>query len=346
MRIKGTWLVQCLGLVLFALTLTACGGGDSGSAPPTLVSISINPGNPSVAKGVAQQFTATGVYSNSSTANLTSTVTWSSATPSVATVSAAGLAATLGVGSAVITAKSGSLSTSTTLSVTSAILKSISVTPTNPSVALGITEQFKATGVYTDSSTADLTNSAAWSSATPTVATVNAAGLATTIKTGSSIITATSGSISGSTTLTVTPTVLESISITPNPAFTGIGITLPLSATGKYSNGTLQNLTTTAAWTSSASTVASVGGSTGVVTGTSLGFDNHHRGGGNDRGNGLLVRSRQSVGYNGKHVHTKIQAHLHLASRWQCAGGWWIHRDRRDLQSSCGYLDADRKPKF
>ena len=157
MRIKTIGMVQCLGLMLIAVTLTACGGGGSGSAPPTLVSIAINPGNPSVAKGVPQQFTATGLYSNSTTANLTTAVAWSSATPSVATVSAAGLAATLGLGSSVITAKSGSLATSTTLTVTPAILKSISVTPTNPSVALGVTEQFTATGVYTDSSTAVLT---------------------------------------------------------------------------------------------------------------------------------------------------------------------------------------------
>lgn len=272
MQIDRTGIVQYLGLTLFAFMLAACGGGDGGSAPPTLVSIAINPGNPSVAKGMAQQFIATGVYSNSSTSDVTSSVTWSSSTPTVAAVSAVGLASTVGVGSTRVTANLGSVSTSTTLTVTTAILKSISLSPTTPSVALGLTQQFKATGVYSDSSTADLTTTAAWSSATASVAAVTAAGLATAIATGSSIIMATSGAISAHTTLTVTPPVLVSISITPSPAFIGIGLTLPESATGTYSNGTIQNLTGAAAWTSSTNTVASVGATTGAVTGASVGL--------------------------------------------------------------------------
>ena len=52
---------------------------------PTLQSIAVTPVNPSIAKGLTQQFTATGTYSDSSTANLTGSVTWASATTSVAT---------------------------------------------------------------------------------------------------------------------------------------------------------------------------------------------------------------------------------------------------------------------
>ena len=37
-------------------------------------------------------------------------------------------------------------------------MASIAVTPTNPSIAKGLTEQFTATGTYTDSSTEDLTS--------------------------------------------------------------------------------------------------------------------------------------------------------------------------------------------
>jgi trimeric autotransporter adhesin len=42
----------------------------------------------------------------------------------------------------------------------SATLTSISVTPVNPSVAIGLTLQFTATGNYSDGSTQNLTNSA------------------------------------------------------------------------------------------------------------------------------------------------------------------------------------------
>ena len=58
-------------------------------------------------------------------------------------------------------------------------LTSIAVTPANPSVAKGLTQQFTATGTYTDGSTADLTSQVTWASATPSVATINSSqGLA------------------------------------------------------------------------------------------------------------------------------------------------------------------------
>jgi len=40
------------------------------------MSIAVAPANPSVAKGLAEQFTATGTYTDGSTANLTTQVDW------------------------------------------------------------------------------------------------------------------------------------------------------------------------------------------------------------------------------------------------------------------------------
>ena len=80
-------------------------------------------------------------------------------------------------GSTTISATSGSISGSTTLTVTSATLVSIAVTPANPSIANGLTEQFTATGTYTDNSTQNLTTQVTWSSSNTAVATVsNASG--------------------------------------------------------------------------------------------------------------------------------------------------------------------------
>ena len=83
-------------------------------------------------------------------------------------------------------------------------LTSIAVTPAAPSIAVGLTQQFTATGTYSDSSTKDLTSTATWTSSTPTFATIATGGLATAIAAGSTTITATSGTITGTTTLTVT----------------------------------------------------------------------------------------------------------------------------------------------
>lgn len=87
-------------------------------------------------------------------------------------------------------------------------LVSIAVTPANPGIALGTTQQFSATGTFSDNTTQDLTISATWSSSVTSVATIsNAAGsngMATSVGTGTTTIMAVSGGRSGSTTLTVT----------------------------------------------------------------------------------------------------------------------------------------------
>ncbi len=84
-------------------------------------------------------------------------------------------------------------------------LLSIAVTPVNPIIALGLTQQFTATGIYTNGP-ANITSAVTWVSSNPTVATISTAGLATSLTPGTTNITATYGAISGSTTLTVTAT--------------------------------------------------------------------------------------------------------------------------------------------
>ena len=86
-------------------------------------------------------------------------------------------------------------------------LTTIVVGPVSPSISVGATQAFVATGTYSDGSTKNLTTSVAWTSVNTSVATIsNAAGsqgVATAVTSGSSLITAASGSINGSTTLTV-----------------------------------------------------------------------------------------------------------------------------------------------
>ena len=64
-----------------------------------------------------QQFTATGTYSDNSTQNLTSQVTWASATHSTATITAGGLATGVGAGTSSISATLGLVVGSTVLTV-------------------------------------------------------------------------------------------------------------------------------------------------------------------------------------------------------------------------------------
>jgi hypothetical protein len=132
-------------------------------------------------------------------------------------------------------------------------LQSISVTPANPSVAVGATQQFTATGTYSDGSTANLTNQATWASSTTARATINSSGLATGVSAGSTTITATSGSVSGTTGMSVTAAALSistsslpsgTVNTTYSASLAAIGGTLPYtwSFTGTLPPGlTLSN---------------------------------------------------------------------------------------------------------
>jgi uncharacterized protein YjdB len=244
-------------------TISAKQAGITASATltvgtPVLTSISVTPAAPSIAAGTTQQFTATGNYSDGSTQNLTGGVSWSSSTTTVATIAAGGLATGIATGAASVTATSGSISGSATLTVGPPLLVSIAVTPANPSFALGTTQQFTATGTYTDGSTLNLTSTVNWSTASNAIATISAQGIATSVALGSTGVTATSGAISGSTTLTVTPAVLVSIAITPAVPTISLGTTLQFTATGTYTDGSTQNITDTVQWSSDTPTVATI----------------------------------------------------------------------------------------
>ena len=178
---------------------------------PNLVSLAVIPTSATITLGATQQFTATGMYSDGTTKSLTSSVAWSSLNTAVAIVSntsgSNGMATSLSPGgpiSITATDPTTGITGTATLTVTSKVLASINITPVNPSIAVGATQQFTATGTYSDGSTQDLTSSVIWSSSSTPVATVATSGLATAVAAGSTTITATSGSITGTNTLTVT----------------------------------------------------------------------------------------------------------------------------------------------
>jgi hypothetical protein len=265
-------------------TISAVSGGVTGStvltvAAVTLVSIAVTPAAPSIALGTTQQFTATGTYSDGSTQDLTATALWSSDTVSVATINGAGLSNGTGTGTANISATFGSVAGSTLLTVTPATLVSISITPPQPSIAAGSTQQFAATGTFTDGSTQDLTQSAYWSSSPANVATISDAsgsqGLATALTPGTTAISAASGAVSGTATLTVTPAILVSIAVNPQSASIALGTTQQFTATGIYSDGSIQDLTGAVIWNSSLAAVAIISntpGTSGLATSAGQGM--------------------------------------------------------------------------
>jgi hypothetical protein len=256
------------GTTTISAVLGGVTGGTSLTVTPALTGITVTPANPAVAAGGSQQFTATGTYSDGSTQNLTSQVTWSSSKTSVATLSTGGLATAVAAGSATISAGLAGVVGSTTLTVLPA-LNSIAVTPANPTVVAGGTQQFTATGTYSDGSTSNLTGQVAWSSSKTAVATISTGGLAAAVAAGSATISAALSGVTGSTALTVTPA-LTGITVTPANATVVAGGTQQFAATGTYSDGSTSNLTSQVTWSSSATLVATISTS-GLATAVAAG---------------------------------------------------------------------------
>src|SRR5215469_7155486 len=174
--------------VFLIVLLVGCGNFFVSS--DTVVSIALSPTNPTVQIGGSEQFVATGTTAKGTTRDVTPGATWTSSKPGIATISG-GLATAVAAGVTVITAKYQEGSSQTFLTVTSATLSSITISPVNTSIAVGATQQYAATGTYSDGTTHNITGTVTWTSNYPNVATINASGLATAIASGSTVITAT-----------------------------------------------------------------------------------------------------------------------------------------------------------
>ena len=84
-------------------------------------------------------------------------------------------------------------------------LTSIVMTPENPGILIGASQQFTAVGTYSDGSTRDITRQVTWISSESGVATINAGGLAMGISAGTTMISASLAGVTDSTILTVQP---------------------------------------------------------------------------------------------------------------------------------------------
>jgi uncharacterized protein YjdB len=274
------------GVVTASITLTV--------TPPDLVSIvvlddlSVNAGpNPvaaTIAKGTSHQFVAFGIYTDGGERilpnSLTTNVTWDSTPATVATITNVGRANGINAGTATITATANNaegtaVSGTTSLDVTGATLSRIVVSPLVQNIAPLTRLQFQATGVFSDSTTQDITADANWGSSDPAKATVSntapTKGLATGVAAGLATISAALGAETGNSVLSVSAT-LTSITLTPSASGVAIGSTLLLHAVGTFSDGTTRPINLSATWsvTPSDNSVATVN-SNGLVTGIATG---------------------------------------------------------------------------
>jgi hypothetical protein len=236
---------------------------------PLLQSITVLPAAANIAKSTTQQFTAIGLYSDGSTQDLTnqSSTQWACAgtiAPSITNglAKAGSTAGTCNV-TATVTLSNGTTVVNipaSSLTVGSQGISTLVVTPAVPNEPIGVPVQFHATALFSDNSVQDVTSAATttWTSSATTVAAKPSAGLTTTAGAGSTTISAKFGSTSPAAPpkLAVSSATLSSITLTTPLSKLGEGTTMQLTATGKFSDNTTQDLTKAVTWKSSGSVIS------------------------------------------------------------------------------------------
>lgn len=247
-------------------------------APPppdggTLVAISVEPASVTLPIGGKDVLTAKGLYSDGSTADLTPFATWTSDNPMIVGASPGGVIVATSAGSARIRATYMGVFGEADVLVKSSSIVSIRVDPPFADLPIGGTQAFTATAVYADGTSSDVSSSATWSISPPGIAKVSTTGLVTGVSTGTGIVNATFGGLTGSAKLSVSGKTIKSIDISPFSPTVGVGVSVSLTATALYTDGSKSDVTASATWSSADATVATVAvtGATATATGVTPG---------------------------------------------------------------------------
>ena len=257
--------------------VTATSGPASGGAavsvspaPSVATSLTVGPATAELdALGATAQLSAE-VLDQNGRPMPEAAVTWTSGDPSVATVDGSGLATAVGNGQATITATSGSASGSATVTVAQ-VAAAVAVSPASVELSVGDTLRLSASA--TDTNGHVVVGAAfSWSSGEASVATVDDAGLVTAAAEGEAAVTATSGPVSGSVTVSVSPPPVppDPVGTMPDQTLTS-GQTATVDASEYFSDPDGGDLSYAASSSDSAVATAEVFGSEVTVAGTGSG---------------------------------------------------------------------------
>jgi hypothetical protein len=250
-----------------------------------IASLSISNTKSTIYAGQSDTFTVKGTTTGGKELTFTQGLSWSvtgnGALNDSGEASSNALVTSSAQGSMTITATwtnqdASTVSTSSTVTIENPLLTALTVTNANSSVKEGRTSQLTATATYSDGSTSNVSGTVTWFSDNTNVASIDANGLISTSDVGSASIYASFLNAAGSTiksgnlTFSVEDAVLSSLSVNNANVSISKGTSSTLTASGTMSNGTSQ-LPTPVTWTSSDTSIVTVGQTNGVITAVSQG---------------------------------------------------------------------------
>ena len=241
---------------------------------PTLESILISGPAQLVPNGLFLQLGATGHYNNGTSRLISSAVTWSTDSTTIATIDSTGKLAGHSIGGTTVHATQGAITADLPISVTAGVLVTLAITPNPvPELPKGLTVELHAIGTFSDGVDNDVTDMVVWAATEPAIATVNSTddkGLVTSMATsGATNILATFNASHGTFTDTVTvmaaPAVVVRVEIDPESLSLPLGRDDSLTCTAVYSDATEMDVTAVATWDSADDAIVTVDDA-GLVT--------------------------------------------------------------------------------
>lgn len=266
-------LIYFLTALLAALSLSGCGGGGGeetaalaapGPQAVTLNSLSVTAVESALKVDQTFQLNVTGTYSNATTQDLTSLVTWSVANATVLEISGAGLVTALAAGTTAVTGAYEGVSIERNISVKA--LEALSISPTTLTLAVASSKQLSVIGRYTDNSTEVFDSAVTWESSGANVVSVLDSGLVLGIAEGAASVTAIVDAVSSSLSVQISAATLQSIVVNAETTQIPSGLKATFWAKGIYSDGTEQNLSDQVMWSVSDTSIASISAETGLLT--------------------------------------------------------------------------------
>ncbi len=246
-------------LVTALVGLGAC-EEDEVTVPETAASVEVTPRLNSVVAGQTKQLAAQA--KDASGNNLSNdNVVWRSLDTTVARVSSAGLVTVLSSGATAITATSRGATGFATIEAIG-VVATVSISGARE---LPVSQTTRLGASALEANGRELFSPITWTSSAPTIASVSATGLVTTLTPGTTNITAATAGKSTTIAFTVLPPPpVNTVAFTPNTGFLPTGVGVPLTVTLRdVNNGVLTQRVIT--YSSSDAAIATVS-STGVVT--------------------------------------------------------------------------------
>ncbi len=234
-----------------------------------LEAIAVNPSSVTLDTGEQHNFEAQATFSDGTNQDVTELVDWTSSDPNVGTSDNQGQFTAINAGNTTVQAALMNVSGTASGTVRDVRLASITVSPSSVTLNIGQRRNFEAQATFSDGTTRDVTGEVNWSSSNESVGTISSSGRFTAASAGNTTVRAALDGESDTARVTVRAQ-LESIRVRPSSATLDIGDRRNFEAQATFSDGTTQDVTEDANWSSSNESVGTINNS-GRFTAVSAG---------------------------------------------------------------------------